>query len=190
MLVGNKAIMDKISLYVRVQGLYINPDQCQLYSDGLKTLNTRMESAGKLAQTISEWLEGHKKVNRVMYPLLESHPTYKLNRQQIRPCYGPAVLLFHINRKFRSRRVMTEFFESSGLIAETSYGSSYSKLDTWSAAGKQRQYECAKTTDPDSNGLWVRLALGYESTPEGDIACLTRLLGGSEIGRASCRERV
>ncbi len=49
----------------------------------LKTLSLRMEAHQKNALSISKFLEGHKNVDQVIYPGLESHPQHALAKKQM-----------------------------------------------------------------------------------------------------------
>lgn len=49
----------------------------------LKTLPVRMREHAKNAQVIAEFLEGHAKVERVIYPGLKSHPQHELAKKQM-----------------------------------------------------------------------------------------------------------
>ncbi len=59
------------------------PMDCFLVMRGLKTLHVRMERHEKNAMEIARYLEAHPKVERVIYPGLESHPQYQLARKQM-----------------------------------------------------------------------------------------------------------
>ena len=50
---------------------------------GLKTLHVRMERHAQNAMAIAQYLEKHPKVERVIYPGLESHPQHALARKQM-----------------------------------------------------------------------------------------------------------
>lgn len=54
-----------------------------LVTRGLKTLALRMERHCDNALAIARWLERHKKVERVFYPGLKSHPQHKLAKRQM-----------------------------------------------------------------------------------------------------------
>ena len=49
----------------------------------MKTLDVRMERHCASAMRIAEWLEQHDRVDRVIYPGLESHPQHELARRQM-----------------------------------------------------------------------------------------------------------
>ena len=59
------------------------PMDCFLVMRGLKTLHVRMERHEKNAIEIARYLESHPKVERVIYPGLESHPQYALAKKQM-----------------------------------------------------------------------------------------------------------
>ncbi len=59
------------------------PMDCFLVMRGLKTLHVRMERHEKNAIELAKFLEAHPKVERVIYPGLESHPQHALARKQM-----------------------------------------------------------------------------------------------------------
>ena len=56
---------------------------CFLVTRGLKTLALRMQRHCENAADIARWLERHKKIEKVFYPFLESHPQHALARRQM-----------------------------------------------------------------------------------------------------------
>lgn len=50
---------------------------------GVKTLALRMQRHQENARKIVDWLVAHPEVDRVMYPLMESHPGYEIARAQM-----------------------------------------------------------------------------------------------------------
>jgi methionine-gamma-lyase len=61
----------------------MGPTEAWLCLRGLKTLHLRMERHAENAQRLAEFLEGHPKVERVMYPGLQSHPQHALAKKQM-----------------------------------------------------------------------------------------------------------
>lgn len=59
------------------------PLDCFLVMRGLKTLHVRMERHAQNAMAIARFLEKHPKVDRVIYPGLESHPQHQIARKQM-----------------------------------------------------------------------------------------------------------
>ena len=60
---------------------------------GVKTLDVRMERHCRTSLQIAKWLEGHEKVESVIYPGLESHPQHELAKEQM-PGFGGIVTFF------------------------------------------------------------------------------------------------
>jgi cystathionine gamma-lyase len=59
------------------------PMDCFLVMRGLKTLHVRMERHAENAMTIARFLEKHPKVEKVIYPGLESHPQHAIAKKQM-----------------------------------------------------------------------------------------------------------
>ncbi len=55
---------------------------------GVKTLSLRMRRHGENGQRLAEFLERHPRVEKVMYPGLESHPQHELARRQMNSFTG------------------------------------------------------------------------------------------------------
>lgn len=87
--VGGVVVTEDSSLHERIKffqnavGGVPGPQDCFLVMRGLKTLHVRMERHAANAMEIAHFLEKHPKVERVIYPGLESHPQYRLARQQM-----------------------------------------------------------------------------------------------------------
>lgn len=60
-----------------------SPFDSWLVLRGLKTLAVRMRAHEENAMKIAKWLEGHKQVERVVYPGLKSHPQHALAKKQM-----------------------------------------------------------------------------------------------------------
>ena len=84
----------------------------------LKTLAIRMERHAQNAQVIAEWLEGHDKVERVLYPGLASHPQHELAKRQMENFSGivTAILKGGLDesRRFLERCSLFALAESLG----------------------------------------------------------------------------
>ena len=64
-------------------GAVPSPVDCFLVLRGLHTLGIRMRAHGESARAVADALEGHRKVRRVHYPGLASHPQHALARRQM-----------------------------------------------------------------------------------------------------------
>jgi len=64
-------------------GLHADPMTMFLLRRSIKTLPLRMARHQSNAMTVATYLEGHRKVRRVLYPGLESHPQHDIAVQQM-----------------------------------------------------------------------------------------------------------
>jgi cystathionine beta-lyase/cystathionine gamma-synthase len=62
-------------------GATLAPDSAWLVRRGIRTLHLRVERACQNATRIAEFLEGHPRVTRVVYPGLASHPAHEVARR-------------------------------------------------------------------------------------------------------------
>jgi cystathionine gamma-synthase len=66
-----------------VLGSVLDPHAAFLCIRGLKTLGLRVQRQNETALTLARALEQHPAVERVYYPLLESHPSFAIARGQM-----------------------------------------------------------------------------------------------------------
>jgi cystathionine beta-lyase/cystathionine gamma-synthase len=64
-------------------GGILSPFECWLILRGVKTLAVRMERHDANGRRVAEFLAGHKKVSKVHYPGLASHPQHELAKRQM-----------------------------------------------------------------------------------------------------------
>ncbi len=81
---SNSEIAEKIGFLQNAAGAVASPFDCYLVSRGTKTLAVRMDRHCENAAAVAAFLEGHDKVDTVIYPGLESHPDYKVAAKQMR----------------------------------------------------------------------------------------------------------
>ena len=82
--VKDATLGDRIYYLQNAMGAIPGPMDCFLVLRGIKTLALRMEEHQRNGIAIASWLEGHPKIERVLYAGLESHPQYDLARKQTR----------------------------------------------------------------------------------------------------------
>ena len=81
------------------------PWECFLVMRGIKTLHVRMERHAQSAMEIARFLEKHPKVERVIYPGLESHPQHGLAKKQMSG-FGGMITFFVKGGLADARRVL------------------------------------------------------------------------------------
>lgn len=80
---ANKDLADRLAFLHNAVGSIQGPFDSFLALRGLKTLALRMERHCSNAQAVASYLEGHRKIERVIYPGLPGHPQYALAEQQM-----------------------------------------------------------------------------------------------------------
>lgn len=79
----DQALQEKIAFLQNSLGGVPGPFDCFLQQRGLKTLAVRMERHCANAMKLAEHFRNHKKLSRVLYPFLESHPDYAVAKKQM-----------------------------------------------------------------------------------------------------------
>lgn len=148
-----------------------SPWDAWLVLRGLKTLHLRMDATCKNAQRLADYLESHRRVQRVHYPGLASHPHHRLARRQMRRSGG--MLSFEVKgtpqqvrRMLRSQGSLT-LAESLGSV-ETLLGHPWSM--THASIPEARRRELGITPN------LVRISTGIENIEDlqGDLAKILR----------------
>lgn len=106
-------LADRMAYLHNAVGSILGPFDSFLALRGLKTLAVRMRQHCSGAMRIAEYLEAHDKVERVIYPGLESHPQHDLASRQMVGGYGGIVTAILKGGLDESRR----FLEHTDLFA-------------------------------------------------------------------------
>jgi len=80
---SSDALAERLGFLQNSIGSILGPFDSFLALRGLKTLDVRMQRHCQNAQFVAEWLEDDPRVERVIYPGLESHPQYELATEQM-----------------------------------------------------------------------------------------------------------
>ncbi|HLD77240.1 MAG TPA: O-succinylhomoserine sulfhydrylase [Rickettsiales bacterium] len=93
---GSEEFIKEILLpFHRHTGPALSPFNAWIIYKSLETFGLRMERHCQNALKVAQFLEGNKKVKRVIYPTLKSHPQYDVAQKQM--INGGAMLAFEIN---------------------------------------------------------------------------------------------
>jgi cystathionine beta-lyase/cystathionine gamma-synthase len=82
-LAGSAAMLQPIEKARRMLGGILDPYAAYAIGRGLKTLSVRMERHNASGLAVARWLEKDKRIARVYYPGLESHPDHALAKKQM-----------------------------------------------------------------------------------------------------------
>jgi cystathionine gamma-synthase len=131
-------------------GTIVSPFDAWLLVRGMRTLFLRFERASENALAIARYFEGHPRIERVLYPGLESHPGHGIAKRQMTGGFGGMVSLLVNAGEAETQAVATR---TRVLIPATSLG------------GVESLIEHRKTIEgPDSPvpGNLLRLSIGIE----------------------------
>ena len=91
--VGSQEKLDPVRHLRGIMGGVNSPHNAYLLERGLKTLALRMEQHNANGLAVARFLEGHPRVDRVLYPGLESHPYHSVATRTMRG-FGGLVTFF------------------------------------------------------------------------------------------------
>lgn len=87
-------LKDAFEEYMRHIGPALSPFNAWIQLKGLETLALRVDRMTQTAHALAERLEGHPKLESVLYPFLKSHPQHELAKRQMKA--GGTLLAFTI----------------------------------------------------------------------------------------------
>src|SRR5690606_4512880 len=70
--------------FIRRTGASLSPFNAWVLSKSLETLHVRMDRHCENAMALSTYLEGHSKIEKVIYPFLRNYEHYETARKQMR----------------------------------------------------------------------------------------------------------
>ena len=155
-------IAKNVNELLRKGGSHVSPYDCSILMEKISSMEERVSRASAVALKVAEELERRPWVEKVMFPLLKSHPSFELGE-----IYGirPTVMNILMDVPFgKVGKEKTEQWLRSreGIYFATSYGGKECRIDPWIK-------RCPKT-----NKFWVRLSIGYESTVDQIMKALTK----------------
>ena len=168
---ADAGIAERLAYLQNSVGAVAGPFDSFLALRGLKTLDVRMERHCSSALAIAEWLEQHPRVERVLYPGLESHPQHELAKKQM-PGFG-GIVTFFIKGDLADARRFLERCEVFSLAE--SLGGVESLVDH-PAIMTHASVPEAERAKLGINDQLIRLSVGIEALDD-LIADLDRALG-------------
>ncbi len=160
---------------LRDYGPALSPFNSFLFLQGLETLPLRMERHSQNAMAVSEFLQGHERVNWVNYPGLPDHPTYDLASKYHRGGMYGAILGFGIEGGLEAGKRFIERLELFSLLANVGDAKSL-VIHPASTTHSQLSVDEQKSTGVTDD--YIRLSVGLESI-EDILADLDHALNGA-----------
>jgi cystathionine beta-lyase/cystathionine gamma-synthase len=74
---------DQLAFLQKAAGGIMSPFECWLILRGVKTLAVRMKQHDENGRIVADFLANHRKVKKVFYPGLKTHPQFALARKQM-----------------------------------------------------------------------------------------------------------
>jgi cystathionine gamma-lyase len=93
LVVRDPELLKRLYFTQNATGAVMGPFESFLCSRGLKTLELRVREQSRTAQQLAEFLAADRRVKRVFYPGLPSHPGHKIAAKQMQGGFG-AMLTF------------------------------------------------------------------------------------------------
>jgi len=113
--VANRKRAHTIKMMRRDFGGVIDPLPAWLVLRGMKTMALRVRQQNANAMVLAEFLEAHRKVSKVNYPGLKTHPQHTLAKRQMRG-YG-GMLSFEVKGGVKDAMKFTESLKVASLAA-------------------------------------------------------------------------
>src|SRR5262249_19633379 len=82
-LAGSRAMIDRLAPARKLFGGVLEPASAYALLRGMKTIYVRVARQNQSAQRVADWLSTDKRVSRVHYPGLASHPDHAIARHQM-----------------------------------------------------------------------------------------------------------
>jgi len=160
---------DRLYFIQKSAGAILGPFDCWLVLRGVKTLAVRMPQHDKNGRAIAAFLEPHKKVQRVYYPGLTSHPQHELAKKQMKG-FG-AMLSFELGSLAAAQRMLRQ-------VKVCSLGESLGGVETLISHPATMTHASVPPEERQKIGITdglVRISVGIEDV-EDLIADLDRAL--------------
>ncbi len=104
-MVGSKELVEKCRWETnKYFGGVPAPMTCWLAHRGIKTLAIRMERHNKNALTVANFLDSHRRIKKVHYPGLASHPQHNLAKRQMKGFGG--MISFEVENVAQGRKLV------------------------------------------------------------------------------------
>ena len=145
-------------------GYAVSPDDCYLALRGFRTIGVRMKQQMENARKVAHWLQAHKQVRRVLYPLLESDPGHAIWKRD----FSGAASLFSFVMEPATEAQVAAFINALEVFG---IGSSWGGFESLAIVARVERYRTVTQWDP--GGPTIRLHIGLED-PDDLIADLER----------------
>lgn len=167
---GRRELVDAVEKVRRTTGGNLDPGAAYDLIRGMKTLEVRVLRQNDTALRVAQALEGHPRVERVMYPFLASHPDHALARRQLRG--GGGVLSFTVRGGFPA---VARVHDALRIVARASSLGGVESLASIPVISSHRAASDAELATQGIDRGMLRVSVGLED-PEDLVADLAQAL--------------
>ena len=160
--VRDATLLKKLYFFQNATGGVMAPLEAYLCSRGLKTLELRVLEQCRSALRVAEWLAADRRVSRVLYPGLKSHPGHELAARQMQGGFG-AMLSFEIHGDFATTKKVCESTRLFQLAV--SLGAVESLIEQPASMSHASYAPAARAAHGITDGL-IRLSVGLEAVED------------------------
>jgi cystathionine beta-lyase/cystathionine gamma-synthase len=170
-LAGAAGLIEPIARTQRMLGTVLDPAAAYAVGRGLKTLAVRMERHNASALAVARWLEQDRRVTKVYYPGLESHPDHRIAARQMRGFGG--MVCVDVGGGYEGA---ARFFDRLGVFNRAASLGGVESLCSLPVLTSQWGLSDEELARAGVTPSMARLSVGLED-PEDLIADLDRALG-------------
>jgi cystathionine beta-lyase/cystathionine gamma-synthase len=157
-IVADEALYDRLYFIQNSTGAVLSPFDSFLIARGIKTLAVRVREQCETAQRLAEFLDADRRIRRVLYPGLPSHPGHDIAVRQMDGGFG-AMLSFEVDGDFaKAKRVV----ESTKLFQLAVSLGAVESLIEQPAAMSHASYDAADRRAHGINDELIRISVGLE----------------------------
>ncbi len=157
LLAGPAALLKDVEKARRMLGGIIDPQAAYAIGRGLKTLDVRIERHNASGLAVARWLEKDKRIAKVYYPGLESHPDHALAKKQMKG-FGGMVCLDVGGGQDRAER----FFDRLKVFRRAASLGGVESLCSLPVLTSQWGHTDAQLADAGVTRSMARLSIGLE----------------------------
>ncbi len=158
---GPRALLEEVVKIRKSTGGNLDPDAAYDLIRGMKTLEVRVLRQNETALHVARALERHPKVERVLYPMLESHPDHALARRLLRG--GGGVLSFTVRGGYPA---IARVHDAMRLVARASSLGGVESLASIPVISSHRQASDAELAAQGIDRGMIRISVGLEDAED------------------------
>ena len=168
---GSRALVAPIEKVRRLIGTVMDPYPAYALGRGLKTLPLRVARHNTNAQAVAEFLSGDRRVSRVYYPGLPSHPDHEIAKRQMLGFGG--MVCFDLDGKYERAAA---FYDRVTLVKRAASLGGVESLLSMPVLTSQYGHTDAQLKEAGVTKGMLRLSVGLEDVAD-LIADLDQALG-------------